>query len=79
MPIYEFRCKECGQKFEQRFSTSEVYEVACPQCGSPEVARLLSLFFSPKASRDTGVIGCDRCAGNAPPFCEPGSCSACEV
>lgn len=75
MPIYEFRCKECGQKFEQRFPTTEVSGVTCPQCGSEEVSRLLSLFFAPRVSRDMGVVGCDRCASSPPPFCGPGGCS----
>ncbi|MCS6830718.1 MAG: zinc ribbon domain-containing protein [Armatimonadota bacterium] len=78
MPIYEFRCKGCGQKFEQRFSSADVSGVACPQCGSSEVSRLISLFFALKASRDMEVAGCDRCAGNPRAFCEPGGCSACE-
>ncbi|MCS6949287.1 MAG: zinc ribbon domain-containing protein [Armatimonadota bacterium] len=79
MPIYEFRCKGCGQKFEQRFSSTEVSGVTCPQCGSAEVSRLLSLFFVPKVSQDMGVVGCDRCAGNPPSFREPGGCSLCET
>ncbi|GIV15403.1 MAG: hypothetical protein KatS3mg022_0838 [Armatimonadota bacterium] len=78
MPIYEFRCKGCGQKFERRLSSADVSGVTCPQCGSSEVSRLISLFFSPKSSQDVGVVGCDRCAGNPPPFCEPGGCPVCE-
>lgn len=79
MPIYEFRCKQCGQKFEQRLPNTDVSGVQCPQCGSAEVSRLISLFFSPKVSRDMGVVGCDKCVGNSPPpFREPGGCSVCE-
>jgi putative FmdB family regulatory protein len=77
MPIYEFRCKGCGQKFEQRFSSTDVSGVTCPNCGSVEVSRLISLFFSPKVSKDMGVVGCDSCAGTPPPFCESGSCPTC--
>ena len=78
MPIYEFRCKGCGRKFEERLPTTDVSGVQCPECGSAEVARLVSLFFSPKASRDMGVVGCSRCAGNPPAFCKAGECAACE-
>lgn len=32
MPIYEFECKKCGEKFEFLFMTSgEMAE--CPKCG----------------------------------------------
>lgn len=76
MPIYEFRCKGCGQKFEERLPSTDISGVQCPRCGSTEVSRLISLFFSPKVSRDMGAIGCDQCAGSSPPpFCQPGGCS----
>lgn len=79
MPIYEFRCKSCGQKFEERLPNTDVSGVHCPNCGSIEVLRLISQFFSPKVSRDMGVVGCDKCTGSIPPpFCEAGGCSACE-
>ena len=41
MPLYEYLCKKCGNRFEkiQRFSDPEIKE--CPQC-SGEVERLLS-------------------------------------
>ncbi len=78
MPIYEFRCKGCGWKFEERLPTTDVSGVKCPQCGASEVVRLISLFFSPKVSKDMGVVGCDRCVGDRPTFCEPGGCPACE-
>ncbi|MBI2952856.1 MAG: zinc ribbon domain-containing protein [Chloroflexi bacterium] len=47
MPVYEYRCAECHEKFEKlvRSSQSEG-EVACPSCGSELVKRLVSLFGS---------------------------------
>ena len=41
MPLYEYLCKKCGNRFEkiQKFSDPEIKE--CPQCGG-EVERLLS-------------------------------------
>lgn len=78
MPIYEFRCKQCGQKFEQRFSTVNVTGATCPQCGSPEVSRLMSLFFSPKVSQQRGSMGCEQCATVPSISCQEGSCPICE-
>jgi putative FmdB family regulatory protein len=42
MPIYEYRCRRCGERFERL--VHGVTEVACPACASADVARTLSLF-----------------------------------
>jgi putative FmdB family regulatory protein len=42
MPIYEYRCRACGQSFERLVHGEQ--GVLCPACDSPDVARLLSLF-----------------------------------
>lgn len=41
MPIYEFECKECGERFEELVAAGAV-DVACPQCDATEARRLLS-------------------------------------
>jgi putative FmdB family regulatory protein len=45
MPIYEYRCQECGKKFEKlrRFSQSDD-DILCPECGAEEIERILSAF-----------------------------------
>lgn len=45
MPVYEYRCKECGEKFEKlvRFSTS-TSEIECPKCSGRKVDKLISAF-----------------------------------
>jgi putative FmdB family regulatory protein len=42
MPIYEYECEACGNRFEQiqKFSDSPI-EV-CPKCGQRQVRKLLS-------------------------------------
>ncbi|HZS34805.1 MAG TPA: zinc ribbon domain-containing protein [Methylomirabilota bacterium] len=42
MPIYEYRCRACGRAFERLVQGDQ--PVACPECASGEVTRLLSLF-----------------------------------
>ncbi|MBI4307576.1 MAG: zinc ribbon domain-containing protein [Chloroflexi bacterium] len=45
MPIYEFRCRSCGQKtsvFVQ--SVRSAIPDACPTCGGHDMARLVSSF-----------------------------------
>ncbi len=47
MPIYEFRCRNCGEEFEElvRMGTKEE-EVECPHCGKYECEKLLSTFMT---------------------------------
>jgi putative FmdB family regulatory protein len=42
MPIYEYRCEACQERFEEFLTTSDKPEPPCPKCGSTEVTRLLS-------------------------------------
>jgi putative FmdB family regulatory protein len=42
MPIYEYRCDGCGERFEEYLSTSTKPAPPCPACGSAKVERLLS-------------------------------------
>ncbi|HEY1356298.1 MAG TPA: zinc ribbon domain-containing protein [Solirubrobacterales bacterium] len=46
MPIYEFECEECGNRFEE-LVPSEAAEVACPNCGSTRARRLMSTVSPP--------------------------------
>jgi putative FmdB family regulatory protein len=44
MPIYEYRCHECDERFEL-FVRSSAQQAApvCPKCGSPNVKKAVSL------------------------------------
>jgi putative FmdB family regulatory protein len=45
MPIYEYRCSECGQKarkFWRTFSAVDDPSLQCPRCGSHSFERLIS-------------------------------------
>lgn len=45
MPIYEYECPECGERFELRRSIADSdSETECPKCGAKEARRVLSLF-----------------------------------
>jgi putative FmdB family regulatory protein len=43
MPLYEYRCNECGEVFEKmvRFSEAD-QKPACPTCNSPDTSKKLS-------------------------------------
>jgi putative FmdB family regulatory protein len=42
MPIYEYRCEACEERFEEFLTSSDKPAPPCPKCGSTEVTRLLS-------------------------------------
>jgi putative FmdB family regulatory protein len=44
MPIYEYRCESCAERFEEYLSTSDKPAPPCPKCGATSVARLFSPF-----------------------------------
>ncbi|HIE50608.1 MAG TPA: zinc ribbon domain-containing protein [Armatimonadetes bacterium] len=42
MPIYEYRCRQCGETFEVLVRGEEM--VTCPRCGSGDLQKLISRF-----------------------------------
>jgi putative FmdB family regulatory protein len=45
MPIYEYRCDDCGTKFEKLVRrTSDVPEIECPSCGEKHLQQEHSTF-----------------------------------
>jgi putative FmdB family regulatory protein len=41
MPIYEFRCEGCGERFETLVAIG-TEGADCPSCGTPNASRVLS-------------------------------------
>ncbi|HEX6752242.1 MAG TPA: zinc ribbon domain-containing protein [Solirubrobacterales bacterium] len=41
MPVYEFECERCGDRFEE-LAPSDAQSLPCPACGSGRTRRLLS-------------------------------------
>jgi putative FmdB family regulatory protein len=42
MPIYEFECTDCGERFERLQKLSDPDPTDCPTCGKPRVKRRLT-------------------------------------
>ena len=45
MPLYEYECEACGERFEQLVGPpagASPDELACPACGSHELRKLIS-------------------------------------
>ncbi len=55
MPIYEFKCKKCGNVFEYLCFNSRDEETAkCPSCGANNNEKLLSTFSSASSGSNEG-------------------------
>jgi putative FmdB family regulatory protein len=51
MPIYEYRCEDCGTKFEKLIRRdSDVESLVCPKCGERRLAQELSTFAAHAAA-----------------------------
>jgi len=72
MPVYEYTCRECNEKFEQLVRTmSGDQKFKCPKCGSAQTARALSVFAvgaegAAKSSGPSDMPMCGRCGGPGP-------------
>jgi putative FmdB family regulatory protein len=67
MPIYEFKCKKCGNLFESLcFRSNGEDKSPCPSCGAEESEKQLSIFSS-------GSSGAGSDLGSVPPS---GSCAS---
>ena len=76
MPIYEYTCTTCHNRFERLRPMSQMDDEApCPDCGS-ESQRQLSVFAAFSGGTDgdvSAVAGGGGCGG-----CGPGGC-ACSI
>jgi putative FmdB family regulatory protein len=73
MPIYEYVCLDCGERFELIRSMKEADEpIACEACESEHTSRMLALFNAHSAGRVVAGSQSGGCAG-----CSGGSCSCC--
>jgi putative FmdB family regulatory protein len=57
MPIYEYKCRECGEIFETfKALNDNDSEVVCPRCGAKKPDRLISSFFRKSGDGNTGNL-----------------------
>jgi len=72
MPIYEYKCRECGTRFEALRSMKDAdASIGCQQCASSNTVRVLSTCYS-RSGGTTSRSSTSGCAG-----CSGGSCSSC--
>ncbi len=69
MPIYEFDCVDCNNDFQKLVHRiSAIDEVTCPDCGSPNIKKKLSIFSSKIASTSSVA----STSSNSSASCAPG-------
>jgi putative FmdB family regulatory protein len=62
MPVYEYACEECGERFELFLrSVSATSSPICPHCGSADVHKAISLFGVAGASSTRNVPASAAC------------------
>ncbi|MBW2146886.1 MAG: zinc ribbon domain-containing protein [Deltaproteobacteria bacterium] len=71
MPIYEYRCTTCGEKFE-KLVINRIETILCSTCGSPAVEKLFSRFGFKSKGRLSGSSSAGGCGS-----CTAASCSSC--
>jgi putative FmdB family regulatory protein len=65
MPIYEFRCRTCDERFEVRRSMQEADDVASCSRGHDDVVRLLPAFATIGHATVQGCGAGSGCCGGA--------------
>jgi|YNPNPStandDraft_1061719.scaffolds.fasta_scaffold00650_14 putative FmdB family regulatory protein len=66
MPVYEYECKKCGERFELLVFGEKT--INCPKCGSEQVLKKFSTFATKGVQK-----GNSKCTS-----CSASSCSTCK-
>ncbi len=74
MPVYEYICLECHEKFDSLRAMSEAdAPIACDACGGNRTSRTLSVFYTHTNGGTTAAGAAAGCACSAGGAC---ACSA---
>ena len=77
VPIYEYKCSNCGGSFEELIrNAEEAAALACPSCGGAEVRKLLSAFAVVDSSSPACAGEIQGCAGPQMGACPATGCSS---
>lgn len=85
MPIYEYKCENCGKEFEVlTLGMKEEGDSKCPDCQSPKTHRLMSRFGSGKylsllKGGSSSSVSSSTASSSACSSCSSSNCSSCGV
>ncbi|MBN2365658.1 MAG: zinc ribbon domain-containing protein [Calditrichaeota bacterium] len=63
MPLFKYRCRDCGEEFEELVSLANSNNVECPHCDSRHTEKLVSKFAtigSSSSGTSAGSCGSGR-------------------
>jgi putative FmdB family regulatory protein len=73
MPVYDFRCHDCGKVSEIFVRSAQGQTVCCPACGSKDTEKLMSASYMIKTdSSAPGTTCCGRTERCDTPPCSDG-------
>jgi putative FmdB family regulatory protein len=76
MPVYDYRCGDCGKVSEIFQRSLDSQAIKCPNCGSENLEKLVSASYMIKMSALAPGLTCcgrtERC--ETPPCASGGSC-----
>lgn len=66
MPLYRYKCNQCGKEFTELTAIEKENLVKCKKCGSQKIEKLLPRFFSGRTGKRTlaGTGGCSTCSAS---------------
>ncbi len=71
MPIYEYQCKRCGNRFEHLARRLSDKPTACTSCGASALEKQFSTFSAPEGGKTPTACSLGSCAA---PTCASGQC-----
>lgn len=73
MPLYEYVCLDCGNRFDALRPMKDADSVIhCESCQSEHTSRMLSVFFAQSGGKAIAGSNAGSCAG-----CSGGTCATC--
>ena len=61
MPIFEYKCRQCGHVMEVLQKSRQAVKQTCEECGGSDMKKLLS-GFAVGQSKSPSSLACDSCA-----------------
>ena len=73
MPIYDYKCQQCGKVSELLLRSADSENIKCPNCGSKNLERLISAtYMIGKNASMPGTTCCGRTERCEAPPCSSG-------
>ena len=64
MPVYEFKCKDCGEIHSELRKMGDFTCNSCPNCGSDNCTKVFSLFSGSGGGGDKSCGSCSVTPGS---------------